>query len=401
MAKLVYLDSNDFSDLSVPSGMLSPENKSILHTLRAHKADGSARFFISAIHISEAVHAAATHKEAAVRRADLMRELCGNNVLLHPQELCEREVSKRVVGESNGTLTHEELLSKDDEWFGVKHDYSCIKVENDNARQELAIALRKIPRAERRRRHLSLDFTNEKTRQAIRALIHDGSPVPRPPFPFSLIDQNLIIDCFLGQKTEQEFSRALISCLRDPYVLFQHVVDRTGHREALYNITRDQGEHWKRALEKVVADFVPLFDMAIEFKHDLQLRERVYKLFADINFDKKMIANFTERDGGCIDDASVVAILDSCPSMAAYCEVMKGYLFSILDANYSSIKAGKSQIRSGNISDFGDFMHSVYAPYFDVFRCDSKFGGILKSINGLRPRIADKRIHLIKMLEAS
>jgi hypothetical protein len=114
-----------------------------------------------------------------------------------------------------------------------------------------------------------------------------------------------------------------------------------------------------------------------------------------------MIANFTEREGVTLDDVIVSAILGSCPSMSAYCEIMKGYLFSILDANYSRIKIGKSEPRSGGASDFGDFMHSVYAPYFDVFRCDTKFGGILKSIKLLRPRIADKRAHLLQMLKVS
>ncbi len=330
-----------------------------------------------------------------------MKELCGDNVLLHPQELCVREILKLIEGKASGKLTHEEMLSKGDEWFGVKHDHSIIKTENENARQELANELSRIPRAERRRRHLSVNFTKPKTKKAIRALIYAGSPSPRPPFPFSLIDQKLIVDCFLGEKTEQELSKALLSCIQDHYVLFQHVVDQIGHREALYKITREQGERWKNALEKVIVHFVPLFDIAVEFKHDLKLHERIYKLFADMNMNKKMIVNFSEQDSNELDDDFVNAILKSCPSMAAYCEIMKGYIFAMLDANYSRFKAGKSQPRNADISDFADFMHSIYAPYFDVFRCDSKFGGVIKSISGLRSKIADKRMHLLQMLDNS
>jgi hypothetical protein len=79
--KSVYLDSNDFSDLSRPEDELNSSDRDVLALLRDAARNKRARFFISAVHISEAVHASQEYKIAAVRRARLMQELGAGNIL--------------------------------------------------------------------------------------------------------------------------------------------------------------------------------------------------------------------------------------------------------------------------------------------------------------------------------
>jgi hypothetical protein len=64
--KLIYLDSNDFSDLSEPVERLTDLDRATLQAIRDARRDDRARFFISPIHLSEAVHASELHKEQAV-----------------------------------------------------------------------------------------------------------------------------------------------------------------------------------------------------------------------------------------------------------------------------------------------------------------------------------------------
>src|SRR5438105_3725171 len=98
MTTLVYLDSSDFSDLSVPDDQLSAENRETLKQLRYHRTQGSAQFLLSGVHVSEAVHAAEHYKQSAVRRALLMRELCGSNFLRFPIEIFRLELRKAFAG---------------------------------------------------------------------------------------------------------------------------------------------------------------------------------------------------------------------------------------------------------------------------------------------------------------
>src|SRR5438046_807876 len=109
MPKLIYLDSNDFSDLSVPFERITSEDQELLEELRIKNRSQSATFFMSAVHLSEAVHAADTHKALAVRRAELMNELCQGRILRFPTEIIELEIEKILNGEQSGRLSIDEL----------------------------------------------------------------------------------------------------------------------------------------------------------------------------------------------------------------------------------------------------------------------------------------------------
>jgi hypothetical protein len=117
--KFVYLDSNDFSDLSEPESRLNETDKAVLNALRKARSTGRATFFISPIHISEAVHASETHKEDAVRRAKLMQELGGENLLRFPVDICTIELAKALAGEEHVPCSLKEIMSKPNEWFGM------------------------------------------------------------------------------------------------------------------------------------------------------------------------------------------------------------------------------------------------------------------------------------------
>lgn len=93
MCKLIYLDSSDFSDLSALAEQLRSDDRILLQKLRQYREKGSVKFFVSSIHISEAIHAAANHKQSAVRRAALMKELCGSNMLALPNDVYRLEIN--------------------------------------------------------------------------------------------------------------------------------------------------------------------------------------------------------------------------------------------------------------------------------------------------------------------
>ena len=115
----MYLDNSDFSKLSAPRGELSQENQKILGCLREHKRAGTASFFMSAVHLSEAVHAAESYKPAAIRRAELMRELCGSNTLRLPIDLPSAELNRLLSGNASGRLPIGEIRSEPGSWFGA------------------------------------------------------------------------------------------------------------------------------------------------------------------------------------------------------------------------------------------------------------------------------------------
>jgi hypothetical protein len=180
MTKLVYLDSSDFSKLSAPDQELTKENLAVLRALREHKRAGTANFFMSAVHLSEAVHAAEVHKQAAVRRAELMRELCGANILRFPTELPRLELQKALRGEKGIRLSIDEITSKQGEWFGTDVPLDGMDERRDNLRQEVYSQLDKLPRKERRKLRSELDLQRRSSREKWRELLlTDGTEADR------------------------------------------------------------------------------------------------------------------------------------------------------------------------------------------------------------------------------
>jgi hypothetical protein len=119
MSKSVYLDSSDFSDLSLPGDRIRPEDKALLTCLREARDHRTANFYLSPAHLSEAIHASETNKENALRRANLMRELCGTNALRYPTDISKKEITI-ALSNSDRALTLKDTMSSDDEWFGLK-----------------------------------------------------------------------------------------------------------------------------------------------------------------------------------------------------------------------------------------------------------------------------------------
>ena len=119
MQKTVYLDSNDFSDLSKPEASLDESDKRVLDALRSARANGRAVFYISPIHLSEAVHASETYKESAVRRAALMSELAGDNLLRFPTDVCKLELDRVITGQDDPVCSLSQIVSGPGEWFGA------------------------------------------------------------------------------------------------------------------------------------------------------------------------------------------------------------------------------------------------------------------------------------------
>jgi hypothetical protein len=172
--KFIYLDSNDFSDLSEPESRLKEADKVILEALRKARSTGRATFFISPIHISEAVHASETHKEDAVRRAKLMQELGEGNLLRFPVDICKMELARAIAGEKHVRCSLEEIGSKPNEWFGIPIPTDGLSDRRKEIDDAIENALRGLSRNDRRRRRSELNLKKKSSHVAIRSLVKEG-----------------------------------------------------------------------------------------------------------------------------------------------------------------------------------------------------------------------------------
>lgn len=397
MSKLVYLDSSDFSNLSCPKEKLGLQNSEILSLLRAQKRNGDARFFMSAVHFSEAVHAATEHKEAALRRAELMQELCEQNVLRFPTELPKFELRKALIGK-DATLSHDELLSEQGQWFGFHCSMDSLRDARRNANSEIDRLLAPLPRHQRRKLRSSLDLKKKSSHAKWREIIASGTAPTAAEFPFNILSPDAAVAWFLGEISDNDYRQRMLTVMHDPYAMFKHLLDETKNRQKLYEIIRKQGYDMSVDLQRSTEAMRPALAAVASSEVEIDLTELINELCSRPDFLRQNISAYADISCDHINDDALFGITTSCPSLFAYMETSKSYLLASAFSCISRIRAGSKPNKKANPSDFGDLMHSFYAPYFDVFRCDVRFGALLKRHKPLRERIADRITDLPKML---
>jgi hypothetical protein len=397
MQQLVYLDSNDFSYLSAPQEQLRKEYRTVLEFLRERKRDETVKFFMSAVHLSEAVHAAETHKEAAVRRAELMRELCGSNILRFPTELPELELKRALQGDKAVSLSIDEITSKEGEWFGVDVPIDGMDERRIRLRREVDALLDKLPRRTRRKLRSELDPQKSSSYDKWRELLTSGARSVPIEFPFSLLGQNTAIDWLLGKITNAEFRGRTLKITRNPYIMFKYLLDETKIRQELYEALRKQGRDMAAQVElsaqQIIAALSPFVTSQIEPRLDAKIDE----LCSASETLRRIISSFHVRVD-TVGDEELRSIVESCPSLFVFTAAIKNKFRSRAFSYLSRIRGGNTLVKEEKPSDFGDFMHCFYAPYFDVFRCDASFSEVLKSHKPVRSKIAGRIGDLVRIL---
>jgi hypothetical protein len=158
----VYLDSSDFSDLSTRRE--KPDDEALLTTLIASRREKLAVFPLSPIHLSEAVHHGPGHRDAAVRRAELMKELCGTSMLRYPTEILRMEVERALNHESPPVRM--DAFSGPGEFFGMKFDFRSLRSVRAERESEIRTRISESgwPRRERRRLLAQLDLSRARSK---------------------------------------------------------------------------------------------------------------------------------------------------------------------------------------------------------------------------------------------
>jgi hypothetical protein len=395
MPKRVYLDSSDFSNLSVPDEELSHEHRAILETLRDHKRAGRAIYFMSPVHLSEAVHAAESHKQTAVRRAELMRELCGPNILRIPTDLPELELKRAMAGQKNIQLSLDEITSHEGEWFGVSVPLGSMPAQRESIRRQITALLDNLPRRERRKRRSELDFRKKSSHPKWRELMARSTQMNPPPYPFNLVDQKTAIDWVLEEVSDHELRKRTLKLVHDPYIMFKYLLEDKDSRERLYNSLRKAGaglvdECDDRQLIVALSPFA-------KSQVDPSLTAMVNDFYSRPATLRKFISIFAAEIDN-IPDMALQNIVDSCPSLSTFVAINKSKLASQALSYLARIRSGNMSVKQRKPSDLGDLMHSYYAPYFDIFRCDASFGMHLKSHKPIKTKIADRIGDLSRML---
>jgi hypothetical protein len=229
---------------------------------------------------------------------------------------------------------------------------------------------------------------------------NDFSDLSRPEDELNSSDRDvlaLLRDAARNKRARFFISAVHISEAVHAYLLFNYFIDELGHREALYRIVRDQGEKWVNLVQDTTSQAIPLMRLAKDGNETLDLKRLVAQITGEA-FWRKVVGSFAELDLSNYCEADILKAKDKSPSTSIFTYVLIESLLLKLQSTASRVSSGNFNAPPANRSDYADFMHAIYAPYFDVFRCDGRIGEVLKRTPIANNRTAARRSDLLSML---
>jgi hypothetical protein len=357
----IYLDSSDYSVLSDPD-KAAREAPGVLDELQRLRDAGLVEFFFSAAHLTEMAPLQPSYADAAIRRGNMLAELCGGNCSVHHETLFHAEVSA-ALGLSSGVFNP---TDRDGKWFPEGVAEMSPVTEADHLRSVQSTIAEVLPNATRAQKRQAKRMLSKggKLRPAMRsALVHgaegDLSDI-LALYPMRPDAARVFARYVVGNATAADATAAFESNLRDPRWMMQWFEK---HHDKLTPFVS-----WARGPAALITDRVRELARLVESAraNPFITEESLASMYGPAKWEEwqsSMLVGIANRFGeGLKPSAKLdIALVDThCPGISTAIRSLHSAWRSITFENPRKPKE----------SDFVDALHAAYAPYVDVFRAD-------------------------------
>lgn len=364
----VYLDSQDYSALSEPQ--LRPDLAYVKNALLSMAALGEVRFVFSALVVSEAAPTGSHAVDYAIRRGDLLAQLCGRNALICPNDLVQSEV--RALAEHQ-TLPRAHVDQTED-WFPrVEFEDPTPLVDAVRERFNADPQVRAMARPQRREAERKF-FKNGGLRPEVQAAIHAETAESYvqalvSTLPMDPAHAHVFRRYALGQAGKDEATEAMRASFRDPSRLMRWFTANPEMAAPLADMVRAPGQTLGSAMRSLVALAAQLKasdgdGLSNEILPSLALLTDKVAWENWVSGHMESAVRGIALEGGMRLEGTIPA-----NELALYCPGIDATVRSMLSSVWDNVGGTRRQLPSD--SQFPDAMHAMYAPYIDVFRADS------------------------------
>ncbi len=379
----VYLDSSDYSVLSDPA-KAAREAPGVLEVLLTLRDTGQVEFFFSAAHLTEMAPIQPSYTQAAIKRGNMLVELCGGNCMVHLQSLFRAEVSVALGLSPN----YFDPIDRDGKWFpeGVAQMSPVTAAERLHTIQNtIADVLPNANRAQKRQVQRKLT-KGKKLRPAVqselvqRAAVVDLSEI-LSTYPMRPDAARILARYFAGDASAAAATAAFESSLRDPRWMMQWFEK---HHEKLTPFIS-----WARGPAIHITEKLRELSNSIQLAraNSLITAENLPAMLESRKWEEwqtNMLVGITNR---FIEDIKPGSTLDAA-TIDMQCPGISTAIRSS-HAAWRSVTFEKP--RNPKESDFVDALHSMYAPYVDIFRTDAFMANhVAKQVARLNTSVVSK-----------
>lgn len=333
MSILVYLDSQDYSNLT--------KDSELLEELIAFKKSGKISFISSSAIVSECAPITSSSTHLAVARGEIIELLCGRNTFVSIDRIIENE----ILSLQKSAPTRNQIISSNGDWFpsvGPLIDAVDMRKQFHDA-----ISGRPLNRTQRRRAK-SMTLRGSSLRQRNSNELMAGMDNLISTYPMKPQNARTLISFLTGKSSRAQAESALLESLRDVSWMMRWFQDNHKNLSFVPDFIRAPTH---KALER----FVLSIDASGFVKNPIQAWRKITNEILQENIER-LSANSGEQVKPCIED-----IATHCPGITTMFRLITTIIEDSLGPN----------TRKTEQSDFADALHALHAPYVDLFRTDS------------------------------
>jgi len=391
----VYLDSSDYSTLSSAKSEDSDE-AAVRRQLVRWVDDGRIRCFFSQVLLAEMAPTNSGKEHHAIRRAELLFELCRTNTMIAPQRLISMELARAIDTECTTTSA----CSMDGEWFPDGAD----ELQKPTSMTEMAAALNEcareafeevgLNRAQRRKAEKTTRRQRVRliagAREVAKNLVPDEKQLKQSlsGYPLKAADAAVLIRYFAGHGSAELAKGAYRRSLSDPSWVLEWMFRDVERSKEFSKWLRAPGEQLSQLMlhSIKVADEIQASGDAEVIDNCLSdevWRSRLEDQMAQVC---SRVASKAFNHEGPI---SADIVKSTCPG-----------IWAMLGTFHSAWRASVEHNRKAPMrSDFGDSLHAIYASYVDIFRADSSMAPHVSNHISGNTRVVSKLSQLVPIID--
>lgn len=362
-----YLDSQDYSVLTDPKSSFS-DSQRVRDRLTQLSRSGDAKFFFSAVVVSEITPLSEASCNPAELRSSLLSELCAANTLPPPDQMIKMELSALKLRQPPS----HSVVEYGGYWFPKIDIEQIFEKERSSLVQHTSDALKAQPMTRSQRRATTRSISkHSKPKPAFYALLRNQSPglfarsiIDRYPMPRRSAES--IAAYMLDQGPREEAQAAFENTLNDPQWMMMWFTKDQSLAPFISEMVRAPGRKLATHLRTLVEDArVALARDALHQKFPRHTWNEICK--SSILGTIEMMGRRLGFNVECV----------SFEDARTYCPGVTTFMQSILSSCWENVGGSRRSLPAD--SQPVDAMHALYAPYVDIFRADRQMAPHVQS----------------------
>ncbi|KWS45739.1 hypothetical protein [Pseudomonas syringae] len=358
---VVYLDSSDYSTLSDPKR--DSRTEQLCGRLLGLAKRPSIMFVFSGAHISEMAPLEARHAESAVRRTELLTQLCGRNTLISLDRLILMELAQ-LAGHPSASHA---IIDTNGQWFPEL--------------SQLITPVQKLDVQGVFDRQIADMNLNRKMRRHVQgSILKKGAFRAGLPFQFGIAelekllaeypmrpkDAKVVANYVLGKASREQANDAFLQSLRDPDWMMRWFHSHADSLGAIGDWVRKPARNLVESLRQPLEQFTAMSvdEQSAAFKPITGEQWRKIRDHSTMTMVNDLLTKLIPGTESCTD---VDKINSACPGLATCIRTLHASVRNALGA----------RPRAPTNSDMVDALHALYVPYVDFFRGDRYMAPII------------------------